>query len=34
MPLKAVPTIATTLGLVGDINIANIDSQVVIIKQL
>jgi hypothetical protein len=28
---KIVLTIATTLGLVGDINIANIDSQVVTI---
>jgi hypothetical protein len=27
--LKIVPTQATTLGLVSDINIANIDSQVV-----
>jgi hypothetical protein len=32
--LKTVPTIVTTLGLVGDTNIANIDLQVVIINQL
>ena len=25
MPLKVIPIIATALGLVGDINIANID---------
>jgi hypothetical protein len=31
---KATPTTATTLGLVGDTNIANIDSQVVIMGQL
>jgi hypothetical protein len=30
MPPKAVLMTATTLGLVGDINIANIDLQVVI----
>ena len=34
MLLKAISTTATTLGSVGDINIANIDSQVVIIGQL
>ena len=28
MPLKATPTTATTLGLIGDINIANTDLQV------
>ena len=31
MPLKAIPIIATALRLVGNINIANTDSQVVII---
>jgi hypothetical protein len=31
MPPKAILTTATTLGLVGDTSIANIDSQVVII---
>ena len=31
MPLKAIPKTATALGLVGNINIANIDLQVVII---
>ena len=31
MPLKAIPTTVTALGLVGDINIADIDLQVVII---
>jgi hypothetical protein len=34
MPLKATLTITTTLGLVGDINIANIDLQVVTMGQL
>ena len=34
MPLKATPTIATTSGSISDINIANTDSQVVIIGQL
>jgi phage baseplate assembly protein gpV len=34
MLLKITPTTATTLGLVGDTNIANIDSQVVIMGQL
>jgi hypothetical protein len=34
MPLKATPIIATTLGLVGDTNIADIDLQVVIMEQL
>ena len=34
MPLKATPITAITLGLVGDINMANIDLQVVIIGQL
>jgi hypothetical protein len=34
MPPKITPTTATTLGLVGDTNIANTDSQVVIIGQL
>jgi hypothetical protein len=33
MPLKVTLTTATTLGLVGDINIANTDLQVVIIGQ-
>ena len=28
------PTIGTTLGLVGDTNIANIDLQVVMVRQL
>jgi hypothetical protein len=31
---KIIPTTATTLGLVGDTNIADIDSQVVIMGQL
>ena len=34
MLLKAIPTTATALGLVGDINMANMDLQVVIIGQL
>ena len=34
MLLKATPMTATTLGLVGDINIADTDSQVVIMGQL
>jgi hypothetical protein len=34
MVLKIVPTTVTTLGLVGDINIANTDLQIVIIGQL
>jgi hypothetical protein len=34
MPPKAIPTTATTLKLVGNTNIANTDSQVVIIGQL
>ena len=34
MPPKATPTTATASGLVGDINIADIDSQVVTIGQL
>jgi hypothetical protein len=34
MLLKITPTTATTLGLVGDINIANMDLQVVIMGQL
>ena len=34
MPLKIILTIVTTLGLVGNTNIANIDSQVVTIGQL
>jgi hypothetical protein len=34
MPPKATPTMATTLGLVGNINIANIDLQVVTMGQL
>jgi hypothetical protein len=34
MPLKATPTTATTLGLVGDTSITNTDLQVVIIEQL
>ena len=34
MPLKATPTTATALGLVGNINIANMDLQVVIMGQL
>ena len=34
MPLKAIPMTATALGLVKDINMANIDLQVVIIGQL
>ena len=31
MPLKVISITATALGLIGDINIANIDLQVVII---
>ena len=31
MPLKAIPTTATTLGLVDDTNIADMDLQAVII---
>jgi hypothetical protein len=31
---KVILTIVTTLGLVGDINIANTDLQIVIINQL
>ena len=34
MPPKAIPTTATALGLVDDINIANTDLQVVIMGQL
>jgi hypothetical protein len=34
MPPKVTPTTATTLGSVGDTNIANTDSQVVIMGQL
>ena len=34
MPLKATPTTATTLGLVSNISIADIDLQVVTIGQL
>ena len=34
MPLKAISTTATTLGSVEDINMANTNSQVVIIGQL
>ena len=34
MPLKATPTTATALGLIGDINIADTDLQVVTIGQL
>jgi hypothetical protein len=34
MLLKIILTTATTLGLVGDTNMANTDLQVVIIKQL
>jgi hypothetical protein len=34
MPPKIIPTTATTLGLVGDTNIADTDSQVVIMGQL
>jgi hypothetical protein len=34
MPLKIILTTATTLRLVGDTNIANTDSQVVIMGQL
>ena len=34
MPLKATPITATALELVGDINIANMDLQIVIISQL
>jgi hypothetical protein len=34
MPPKIILTIATTLGLVGDTSIANIDLQVVIMGQL
>jgi hypothetical protein len=34
MPPKTIPIMATTLGLVGDTNIANMDSQVVTMGQL
>jgi hypothetical protein len=34
MPPKIIPTTATTLGLVGDTSMADIDLQVVIIRQL
>jgi hypothetical protein len=34
MPPKIILTIATTLGLVGNTNMANIDLQVIIMKQL
>ena len=34
MPLKVTPTTATALGSVGDTNIANTDSQVVMMGQL
>ena len=34
MPLKAIPTTATALGLVGNTNIADIDLQIVTIGQL
>ena len=34
MPLKVTPTTATALGLVSNINIADMDSQVVTIGQL
>ena len=34
MPLKAIFTTATALGLVGDINIADMDLQVVMMGQL
>ena len=34
MPLKVTPTTATALGLIGDISMADIDLQVVIIGQL
>ena len=34
MPLKVIPTTATALKLVGDVSIADTDSQVVIIGQL
>jgi hypothetical protein len=34
MPLKITPTTATTLGLVGNTNMANMDLQVVIMRQL
>jgi hypothetical protein len=34
MPPKTIPTTAITSGLVGDTNIANIDSQVVTMGQL
>jgi hypothetical protein len=34
MLFKTILTTVTTLGLVGDTNIANIDLQVVMIKQL
>ena len=34
MPPKTISIIATTLGLVGDTNIANADLQIVIIGQL
>ena len=34
MPLKITPITGTTLGLVGDINIANIDLQIVTVGQI
>ena len=34
MPLRITLTTATALGLVGDTNIANINSQIVIVEQL
>ena len=34
MPLKAIPTTATALGLIGDTSIANTDLQVVTTGQL
>jgi len=34
MPPKIIPTMATTLGLVGNTSIANMDSQIVIMGQL
>jgi hypothetical protein len=34
MPPKIIPTTAITLGLVGNTNIANTDSQIVIMGQL
>jgi hypothetical protein len=34
MLLKIIPTMATTLGLVGDTNIANIDLQIIMMGQL